>query len=95
MTEFLASFALIRSCRDTFYSSYRYSCYIEPISNSFIAFALVPKDIMADACFFIFLFSIEDIQLGLITGFSPLNILISSFRRSRPSSWPNISNGIL
>jgi hypothetical protein len=49
------------------------------------ASALVSKEIIADACILVFLFSIEDIQSGLITGFRPLNILISSSRRSRPS----------
>jgi hypothetical protein len=49
------------------------------------ASALVSKKNMADACILVFLFFIEDIQLGLITGFRSLNILISSSRRSRPS----------
>ena len=49
------------------------------------ASASVSKETMADACLLVFLFSIEDIQLGLITGFRPLNILISSSNRSRPS----------
>jgi hypothetical protein len=46
---------------------------------------LISKKTIADAYILIFLFSIKDIQLDLITGFKPLNILISSFKRSRPS----------
>jgi hypothetical protein len=49
------------------------------------ASASVSKETMADACLLVFLFSIKDIQLDLITGFKPLNILISSSRRSKPS----------